>query len=1017
MSANFNPYHYWLGYPEYFVPRNYYEMLGISPQERDLNRIAHAADGLLMRVQNTPPGGYMMEWQQLLTNLQTAKMCLCNPSSKADYDAKMGFSQPPGGFGGASYGAPVQSAANYSGNVALPPGMSGGYGNAPPVPSGPSYSTPSAPPYAPSATPPYSPPSGASYSSPAAPPSANSGAGYEYSNQISSYMPNAGPGNAAPPPSAPPVQHSPAPMGMPAAPVSASSPPAEGAAPLFSGQPSGAPAAAGTSATMAVTRAYKKSQSRQRLVVFLLLVVILGLVGFIFSGKLFKNGEDGSLITVGTTHTGGPITVSENGGDDGAAPSTAGAPGGAGKSDKNGKNGKGETKVKPTGEAPSQNPAFRKLCAGIRADLGQQDVSSAREQLAELEKLASTPAEKEEFARLTALTESVEKFLDILADTMGQFKSGQVIHLKDENDERVSVVESKRGELTVKRQGKNETYKLDNLTPERVNFVVGRIKGKDADFNVHYGAYLAMDTSTDREAVRKKWLEAQAMGKDVSLLLPELEIPQGGEKVVVSRTTRKNAAAVAEDVERDDTEEEAGSVDVAVSDPAADENGDDAPVANGSEKISAATKKRPTAGGATVADKTVVGGNGAGTKTAVSTASNGKNGKNAGSAATDTAADDAKDEDPAADKKSEAGDTSEFKKLAQAARASIEWNDVEDAKQKLAKAQPLIRTPQDQAEWERLDALAEYMGDFLEWAGKAMGTLQSMEQITIAGEHIGVVESGQGHLVLRRSGKNVTYSVDSIDPVLADFLIGKQVEKSADNRVLYGTYLAMNPEGDRAKARKLWEEADALGFDTKFLLPELDVPHVNPSRRTGAGGGTRADGQSAARVSIPTEDERKAALETVKQLFAKDYAKELPVPQKDAFADKLLKQSSQKKYPAAQQYVMLQESARVATESQRYLTAYMALSETQQRFSENTYEQRKELITKADGAARGSLTAAEVAESALRLGAEAYEKQNTADAEKMLKIAQPLLKTAKKPHLNVAYSQLTQKITSDRVGR
>ncbi len=45
------------------------------------------------------------------------------------------------------------------------------------------------------------------------------------------------------------------------------------------------------------------------------------------------------------------------------------------------------------------------------------------------------------------------------------------------------------------------------------------------------------------------------------------------------------------------------------------------------------------------------------------------------------------------------------------------------------------------------------------------------------------------------------------------------------SKLIVGTFLAMDAEGDRKEARKLWSEAIARGeSDGKLLLPELDVP-------------------------------------------------------------------------------------------------------------------------------------------------------------------------------------------------
>jgi hypothetical protein len=51
------------------------------------------------------------------------------------------------------------------------------------------------------------------------------------------------------------------------------------------------------------------------------------------------------------------------------------------------------------------------------------------------------------------------------------------------------------------------------------------------------------------------------------------------------------------------------------------------------------------------------------------------------------------------------------------------------------------------------------------------------------------------------------------------------IQPTRDSKVILGSFHAVDGQGNRAEARKLWHEAIVAGdADGKLLLPELDVP-------------------------------------------------------------------------------------------------------------------------------------------------------------------------------------------------
>jgi hypothetical protein len=65
-------------------------------------------------------------------------------------------------------------------------------------------------------------------------------------------------------------------------------------------------------------------------------------------------------------------------------------------------------------------------------------------------------------------------------------------------------------------------------------------------------------------------------------------------------------------------------------------------------------------------------------------------------------------------------------------------------------------------------------------------------------------------------------------------LVNQSFTRTPDSKVIVGTFLAMDKEGDRERARMLWEDAAKHGQSLgKDLLPELKIPP--PDDRGGKG--------------------------------------------------------------------------------------------------------------------------------------------------------------------------------------
>src|ERR1700757_4181951 len=87
-ASMFDPYRKWLGIPEGERPPTHYQLLSISPAERDNEVINAAVVRQSAFVRNFQVGKYSAEATRLLNEIAAAKVCLLDPAKRAKYDAE-----------------------------------------------------------------------------------------------------------------------------------------------------------------------------------------------------------------------------------------------------------------------------------------------------------------------------------------------------------------------------------------------------------------------------------------------------------------------------------------------------------------------------------------------------------------------------------------------------------------------------------------------------------------------------------------------------------------------------------------------------------------------------------------------------------------------------------------------------------------------------------------------------------------------------------------------------------------
>lgn len=85
----FDPYRKWLGIPEDQRPPTHYQLLGIAPDERDIEVIEAAVLRQSAFVRNFQAGQHADDATRLLNEISAARLCLVDKEKRAKYDAEL----------------------------------------------------------------------------------------------------------------------------------------------------------------------------------------------------------------------------------------------------------------------------------------------------------------------------------------------------------------------------------------------------------------------------------------------------------------------------------------------------------------------------------------------------------------------------------------------------------------------------------------------------------------------------------------------------------------------------------------------------------------------------------------------------------------------------------------------------------------------------------------------------------------------------------------------------------------
>ena len=292
----------------------------------------------------------------------------------------------------------------------------------------------------------------------------------------------------------------------------------------------------------------------------------------------------------------------------------------------------------------------------------------------------------------------------------------------------------------------------------------------------------------------------------------------------------------------------------------------------------------------------------------------------------------------------------------QQARAALVKRDVAAAKQSLDMAEKNLPAEDRRHEVAELRALGEQFALFLAAVRAGLQQYEATEEIQWDGNTAAVVEVGADRVALFIERKRHDFTVANMPAELALFFARTAADESAPRaQVFYGAFHAVDPAGDRTKARRLWQQARAADMPVDLLLPLLDQPPLADRRQP-----------------VPTGPLLEAARDQVQEPLAEAILAAKTGQQKSRLAARLLERGRAAK-ESAQQYAAWDEARQWAITAGDPVLALAAIDALGRTFAVDVLLLKSDALGASVAGSGSTAAAAKAASAALALSDEAEQ--------------------------------------------
>ena len=279
--------------------------------------------------------------------------------------------------------------------------------------------------------------------------------------------------------------------------------------------------------------------------------------------------------------------------------------------------------------------------------------------------------------------------------------------------------------------------------------------------------------------------------------------------------------------------------------------------------------------------------------------------------------------------------TGEFSRAAGRVRADLVARNILAAREHLAETMLLAGSPEEHDHIRRLSVLADQQERFLAAMRRGLQKFTATDVLELGDEIVAVIETGPESMAVRSEGSRRDYTLATMPAPLALAVARAGAdENAAPVKVFFGAFHALDPQGDRETARRLWREAGAAGEPVGDLLPLLD-----------------AAARDVERQAVPDAAARKAAETRVAHEFDVTIKGAKSPEQRSFLVDHLLEAAANAE-ESADQYALLTEACARAATAGDTRRAFQAVDELDRRFRIDALAAKSETLAKALTATR-----------------------------------------------------------------
>jgi hypothetical protein len=298
----------------------------------------------------------------------------------------------------------------------------------------------------------------------------------------------------------------------------------------------------------------------------------------------------------------------------------------------------------------------------------------------------------------------------------------------------------------------------------------------------------------------------------------------------------------------------------------------------------------------------------------------------------------------------------------------------------------LTQTPEEEAEAARLETLATHTEEFWKTMLQVIAGLTPAQEFNLGKTPAIVVEASTTRITFRHEGRNQSVAVKELPRPIVEGLVQACFADNAATKLLLGTYHAMDAQGDRKAARKLWQELIDAGNDVTDLMAELDVaPAGKTAPATAPGKATKTE---VAKTDAPTDAAAlRQAEQAVRSDFEIDYNLASSVGGKLKLSEKLAAAADRADVPAEKRFVMLRDARDYALAAGKPAAACEVIDRLAQCFTVDPLELKTAAMEQAAKMVRTSSGGKEAAECVLTLVDQAVQARRWDEAGRLAAVA------------------------------